>query len=85
MRKMRWAAHLLCIGEIRGAFKVLVGIGEGRRPLEKPRRRWKDNVIMCLKEVEWWSMGWTDQDRDTWRNHVNAMMNLRVHKMRGIS
>ena len=27
-------------GEMRGAYRVLVGKPEGRRPLERPRRRW---------------------------------------------
>jgi hypothetical protein len=39
-------------GEIRSAYGVLVGKPEGRRPLERPRRRWEDNIKMDLKEVE---------------------------------
>jgi hypothetical protein len=31
----------------------LVGRPEGRRPLGRPRRRWEDNIIMDLQEVEW--------------------------------
>jgi hypothetical protein len=41
-------------GERRGAYRVLVGKPEGRRPLERPRRRWKDNIgKMNLREVGW--------------------------------
>jgi hypothetical protein len=30
---------------------VVMGILEGKRPLEKPRRRWEDNIKMDLQEV----------------------------------
>jgi hypothetical protein len=26
---------------------------EGRGPLERPRRRWEENIKMHLREVEW--------------------------------
>ena len=39
------------IGEERGAYRVLVGKREGRRPLARLRRRWEDNIKMNLREV----------------------------------
>jgi hypothetical protein len=33
------------------AYKILVGMPEGKRPLGRPRRRWQDNVKMYLKET----------------------------------
>jgi hypothetical protein len=39
-RRMRWAGHVSRIGEGRGVYRVLVGRPEGKRPLERPRRRW---------------------------------------------
>jgi hypothetical protein len=36
---MRWAGHVACMGEERGLHKVLVGKPEGKRPLERSRRR----------------------------------------------
>jgi hypothetical protein len=36
------------MGERRGAYGVLVGKSEGRGPLGKPRRRWKDNIKLDL-------------------------------------
>jgi hypothetical protein len=37
--------------ESRGAYRVLVGKPEGRRPVGKPRRRWEDNIKMDLRKV----------------------------------
>jgi hypothetical protein len=39
------------MGESRGAYRVLVGNAEGRRPLERHRRRWDDNVKTNLREL----------------------------------
>ena len=47
-RRMRWAGHVVCMGEERGLYRVLVGKLEGRRPLGRPRRRWVDNIRMDL-------------------------------------
>jgi hypothetical protein len=68
------------MGERRDAYRVLVGRPEGRRPLGRPRRRWKDNIKMDLQEVGWRGMDWIDmaQDRDRWRALVSVVMNLRV-------
>jgi hypothetical protein len=57
-----------------------VGKPEGRRPLGRPRRRWKDNIKMDLREVGGGGMDWINlaQDRGRWRALVNAVMNLRV-------
>jgi len=38
-------------GESRGVYRVLVGKREGKRPLERPRRRLEDNIKMDLQEV----------------------------------
>jgi hypothetical protein len=54
---MRWTGHVARMGEKRNAYRLLVGKPEGRRPLERPRRRWLDNIGMDLVEVGWcdWS------------------------------
>jgi hypothetical protein len=71
--------HVARMGEKRGAYRILVGRPEGRRPLGRPRRRWEDNIKIYLQDVGW-GMDWIDlaQDRDRWRPLVNAVMNLRV-------
>jgi hypothetical protein len=38
-RRIRWAGHIECMGEGRGAYRFLVGRPEGRRPLGRPRYR----------------------------------------------
>jgi hypothetical protein len=52
-RRLRWAGHVACMGERRGAYSALVGKPEGRRPLGRPRRRWEDNIKMDLRDVGW--------------------------------
>jgi hypothetical protein len=39
-RRMRWAGHVARVGEKRNAYRISVGKPEGKRPLERPRRRW---------------------------------------------
>jgi len=65
------------VGERRGAYTVLVGKSEGRRPLGTPRPRWEDNIKRNLQEIGWDGMGWIDlaRDRDRWRALVNTVMN----------
>ena len=67
--------------------RVLVGKSEGKRPLERPRRRWEDNIKMDLQEVGGDCGDWMElaQDRDRWRALVGRVRNIRVPKMRGIS
>ena len=79
-RRMRWAVHVVRMGEERGVYRVLVGKPEGRRPLGRPRRRWADNIMMDRQEVGCVYMDWIGlaQDRDSWRTLVSAVMNLRV-------
>jgi hypothetical protein len=43
---MRWAEHAALMGEKRNVYRILVGKPEGKRPLEKRRRRWVNNIKM---------------------------------------
>jgi hypothetical protein len=56
-RRMRWVGHVACMGEGRNVYKVLVGKPEGKRPLERPRRRWGNRIKMDLREVGWGGCG----------------------------
>jgi hypothetical protein len=48
---MRWAEHVASMGDRRGAYWVLVGIPEGKRPFGRPRCSWEDKINMDLQEV----------------------------------
>jgi len=80
LSKMRWAAHVARMGEERVVYRVLVGKPEGKRPLERTRHRWVDNIRMVLQEVGCGYVDWIGlaQGRDRWRTLVSAIMNLRV-------
>jgi hypothetical protein len=50
-RRMRWTGHVACMGDCRGAYRILVGRPEGGIPLGRPRRRWDDNIKMDLQQM----------------------------------
>jgi hypothetical protein len=79
-RRMIWTGHVARMGKERGVYRVLVGKPEGKRPMERPKRRWKDNIKIDLQKVYCAGMEWIGlaQDRDRWRALVSAVMNLRV-------
>ena len=78
--RLRWAGHVVRMGERRGLYRVLVGKPEGKRPLGRPRRRWVDNIKMDIQEIGRGFGDWMElaQDRDRWRALVSTVMNLRV-------
>jgi hypothetical protein len=67
-------------GEKRNAYRLLVGMLEGKRPLGRPRRRWIGNIKMDLLEIRLNVVDWIclAQDRYRRRALVNSVMNLRV-------
>jgi hypothetical protein len=79
-RRMRWAGNVARMGEGRGAYRVLVGRPEGKRPLVRPRHRWEDNIKMDLREIGIDGANWIRlaHNRVQWRAFVNTVMNLRV-------
>jgi hypothetical protein len=68
------------MGEKRNAYRLLVGKPEGKRPLERQRCRWVNNIKMDLLEIGWDGVDRIGlaQDRNKGRVLVNAVMNLRV-------
>ena len=67
-------------GGRRCLYRALVGKLKRKRPLERPRCRWEDNVKMDVQEVGYGGIHWIDlaQDRDRWLALVIAVINLRV-------
>jgi hypothetical protein len=68
------------MGEVRNAYKILVGKPKRKRPLGKPRRRWEDNIRMGLREIWWEGVDRMHlaQERDQWQAVVNMATNLLV-------
>jgi hypothetical protein len=66
----------------RNAYRILAGKPEGKRPLGRPRCRWKNNIKMDVREIGWGDIDWIDvaQDRYQWGALVNGF-----HKMFGNS
>jgi hypothetical protein len=50
-RRMRWTGHVTRMGYKRNAYRNLVGMPEGKRPLRRARHRWEDNIKMYLREI----------------------------------
>jgi hypothetical protein len=75
----RWAGHVADVGEERNACRVLVENPEGNRPVDKPRRRWEDNIKIHLRELGFGGMDWIDlaQDMDQRR----YLVNFEFHKL----
>ena len=46
------------------AFKILADKPTGKRPLGRPRRRWKDNIRMHLEEIGINAGNWVDSAQD---------------------
>jgi hypothetical protein len=79
-RNMSWAGNVARMWEGRGVHRVLVGRSERKRPLERPRLRWEDNITLDLREIGIDGANWIrlDQDEVQWRFFVNTVLNLHV-------
>jgi hypothetical protein len=51
MRTMSWPDHVACVGNRTGAYRILVGKPEEKRPFPRPRCICKDNIKMNLQEI----------------------------------
>jgi hypothetical protein len=77
--RMRWAGYIARM-EKRKAYRLLVGMPEGKRLLGRRRRRLANNIVMDIGEVGWADVDWIDlaQGRNRWRAVMNSVLNLRV-------
>ena len=66
-------------------YRVFMVRPEGKKPLERTRRTWEDNIKIGLKEVGWGGMACIvlAQYRCTWGANVNAVLKLRVPQNAG--
>ena len=56
--------HVVCMGEGRAVYRVLVGEPEGMRPLWRPMHKWEDNMKMDLQEVGCGGIDWIEVAQD---------------------
>jgi hypothetical protein len=77
---MRWARYVARMGDMRNAYRILIGKHEGKRPFERAKRRWYDNIRMNILYIGWEGVEWIHevQVRDQWRALVNKVINLQV-------
>jgi hypothetical protein len=68
------------MGNRRGAYRVLVGRSEGRKPLGRPRCGWEDNFEIGLQEVGRRGLDLVDLApyRNRWWAFVNAVMDILI-------
>ena len=69
-RRLSWANHIARMEESRSVFKILAVKTTRKRPLRRPRSR-----EIGINRRNWVVSA---QDRDYWRDLVNATMNLRI-------
>jgi len=51
-RKIGWVGHVASMGQRRGAYRVLVGIYDRKRPLGRPRLRWNDYIRRIFRKLD---------------------------------
>ena len=61
---MRWAEHIGRMRDRRGAYRVLMGRTDGKRPFGRPRLRWDDSIKIGLQDVGWGGMDLIDLTQD---------------------
>lgn len=47
--RMSWVRHVSCMGQMKSAYRILVGRPEGKSLLERHRRRGQDNIVTCQR------------------------------------
>ena len=78
--RLRWVGLVARMKDGRSAFKILTSTPTGNISSGRPRRRWEDNIITDLKEIDINRGIWvnSDQDRDYSIALMNAVLSLRV-------
>jgi hypothetical protein len=66
------------MAEMRNADNILVGKPERKRPFGRPKRRWKDNIKIYLRDTRWEGVEWMHlaHNKNQWRAHANRVLNL---------
>jgi hypothetical protein len=64
-RSMIWAGHVALMGEVKYEYKTFVGKLEGKKPVGRHRRRWKDNIRKNLRGIGWEVTDWIHLAQDS--------------------
>jgi hypothetical protein len=69
------------MGELRDAYKILVGKPEKKRPRGRPIFKRENNIIMDFQEEGWEDVDWIHlaQDSDQWWAVMNTVIKIRAH------
>jgi hypothetical protein len=74
--------HVVRMGKMRNAHKIIVGISEGKGSLGRRRRRLEGYITLDLRVRGWVNVNWMHlAHRDQGQALVNAVMSLRFHKI----
>jgi hypothetical protein len=57
-RRIRWAAHVDGMGEIRISYRIMMEKCLEKRPLAISRRRWEANIKMDVTEIDYEDWRW---------------------------
>jgi hypothetical protein len=71
LKRLQWASYIVRMDNSRILKKVLDGKLHGRRPVERPRLRWEDNIrrdSLLLLNIRGWRR--RAGDRDIWRRTI---------------
>jgi hypothetical protein len=68
----RWMRHVARMGALRNAFTILAEKCQGKRLLERHKRKWQDSTSKGLEEIAFEAFNWMHltQDREHWRDFV---------------
>jgi hypothetical protein len=66
------------MGYMRKAYKIFVGMPEGKRQFGRPRCRWEDNIVADFSEIVCEGVDWirVAKNTDRWRALVHTVMNF---------
>ena len=81
-RRLRWAGHCARLPEERIAKIAMNGVVQGRRPVGRPRYRWRDNIREDVRDIAPEIEDWQEaaQDRRLWRGKVKAALGLQARE-----
>jgi hypothetical protein len=75
---------------MRNDYSILVWKPEGKRPLGRPRRRWKNNIRMDLREIGWEVVDWFiwlrtgNSDGRLWRRGFSWLAEWQLASQEGL-